>query len=232
MQEESKPLEELIPETIQRLMEASYFLQQTIMHYHDPHIFNFNLNATIQAIRNITFMFQSEMSHDDFFKSWYPQKQEEMKKNPLLRKMVEARNIIVKQKSLEARSQASVGLFVYLKLKIWIQMDVCPFLSSEELLKKAQDSYMNIFISKDHSADWEQLGVKREWIADQIGDTEVTSLCNDALDYFGSLLVEFATRTSHHFNWRPGPIKKALRYQLLLESDVDPTLPKRAGWEE
>jgi len=228
----TKPeLEELAPETIQRLMEATYFLQQMTMTYQEPTAFRFNLNATIQAIRNITFVLQAELSDNDIFQNWYPSKQDEMRANPLLRQFVEARNIIVKKKSLEARSKASVGLFVYHRLKLWIQNEVCPNITSEHLLNTAKAHFTDVFVDKNHSAEWEQLGVKREWIATELGEDEVVGLCNRAIDYFGVLLIDLANSTGHNFQWQPGEISKLSYYQILLETDLDPSLPKKWGWE-
>lgn len=224
-------LEDIAPDSTYRLMEASYFLQRMVETYHIPDAFQFNLNATIQSIRNITFVLQSELSTNTHFLNWYKIKQEEMRSNPLLRKFIDARNLIVKKSSLKTSSRASIGLFKYDRIKLWTQSTVCPYTDSRYLLKMAQSHFYGLFIDEEHSAIGEQLGVKREWIASDFGEDELVTLCNTAIDYFGVLFTELATLLDSEFKWFPGKVHKLNRVQILLESDVDPTLPKKWGWE-
>ena len=67
-----------IPSTLDKFHEAFFFLNQTMRSYHAPTEFRFNLNAFIQALRNITFMLQSEENKPERFAEWYAAKQEEM----------------------------------------------------------------------------------------------------------------------------------------------------------
>lgn len=100
-----------IPDTHQKFEEAAYFLGKSAEHYHVPLEFQFNLNAFIQALRNTTFMLQNEPKKPEGFDSWYASRQTDMKRDELLRRFVQARNIVVKQSSLTARSTASMGVF-------------------------------------------------------------------------------------------------------------------------
>ncbi|MGL5263564.1 MAG: hypothetical protein ACRDAI_03170 [Candidatus Rhabdochlamydia sp.] len=216
------------PETVLRLKEAVCFLQTMIQNYHVPDIFLFNLHATVQAIRNITFVMQSELSEEIGFKEWYTEKQSEMRENTKLRKLVEARNILTKRKSLERKSSVKTGLFRYEKMKIAIKTPIHPGIDSISILNLYKQCY-GFLIDEEHSEPWMQLGVEREWIMEELGPEEVVFLCNDIIDYFGNLLKELAQIFECQFNWQKGPI--SCRYQLLLESDLDPTLPKKWGWE-
>lgn len=101
-----------IPDTHEKFKEAAYFLGRCAEQYHVPSEFQFNLNAFIQALRNITFMLQSEPNRPESFASWYGSKQVEMRQNDLLRRFVEARNIVVKQSTLKARSTARSGVSI------------------------------------------------------------------------------------------------------------------------
>ena len=100
-----------VPSAHDKYNEAQYFFAKLLEHYHHPEEFQFNLNAFIQAIRNITFMLQAEENEFEGFDDWYAKKQEAMRGNEGLRRFVEARNIIVKRSSLVARSKALSGLF-------------------------------------------------------------------------------------------------------------------------
>ena len=71
-----------LPSAHQRCAEAKYFLEQCLLHYHEPQPFLHNLNGFIQALRNITFMLQSELSNRENFSAWYEAKRAEMRSTP------------------------------------------------------------------------------------------------------------------------------------------------------
>ena len=60
-----------LPKTHRRLVEAHLLWHQTLAQYQQPELFQANLNATIQALRNITFILQSEKHSFDQFEGWY-----------------------------------------------------------------------------------------------------------------------------------------------------------------
>ena len=80
-----------IPSTHDKYFEAEYFLTRMIKNYHNPFPFQFNLNAFIQALRNVSFMLQSEENKFTGFDEWYQRTRETMRANPLLKRFVEAR---------------------------------------------------------------------------------------------------------------------------------------------
>jgi hypothetical protein len=128
-----------IPATLDKLGESSFFLSQMMRSYHSPTEFRYNLNAFIQALRNITFMLQSEERKPEGFEEWYAGKQVEMKSNKLLRKFILARNLIVKQGMLAAKSTAHVGIFRGRSFKMGVERfplswTLFPFLKGERVL--------------------------------------------------------------------------------------------------
>ena len=56
----------------------------------------------------------------------------------LLRKFVEARNLVVKRETLAAKSNAFLGMFRYRRCKVGLQGEIIPFSDSLELLEKAK----------------------------------------------------------------------------------------------
>jgi len=79
-----------IPSTVDKFWEAWFFLIGSTREYHDPWAFRYNLNAFIQALRNITFMLQSEPEKPAAFSTWYAQQQEYLRQDPDLHKFVES----------------------------------------------------------------------------------------------------------------------------------------------
>src|SRR5215470_19431517 len=86
-----------VPKTHRRLVECHVLWHQALSQYQQPVHFQANLNATIQALRNITFVTQSEKHAFKDFDSWYAPWQERMKAEPRLRWLRDARNTVVKQ---------------------------------------------------------------------------------------------------------------------------------------
>jgi hypothetical protein len=60
-----------LPATHRRLVEAHLLWHQALSNYQEVDLFRANLNATIQALRNITFTLQSEKHIISDFDNWY-----------------------------------------------------------------------------------------------------------------------------------------------------------------
>lgn len=219
-----------IPDTHQKFKEATYFLGKSAEHYHVPLEFQFNLNAFIQALRNVTFMLQSEPGKPGGFDSWYASKQTEMRQCDLLRRFVQARNIVVKQSSLKARSSACSGLFRGYRIKLWMQHPV-PLLAPSEWVLERLKNAVGFFLDEEHSQVGEQFGIQRTWIVEELGESEVLGLCLQALNQVGALVVEAHRMFGAEVEYTDMELDM-LRTQVLLETDVDPSLVEKWGWND
>ena len=94
------------PTAHKRLAEAHRFWHECLEEYHDPEGFRVKLNACIQALRNVTFALQKEKSLIEDFDAWYARWQQKMRKDQILRWVVNSRNRIVKEGDLHTRSKA------------------------------------------------------------------------------------------------------------------------------
>lgn len=219
-----------IPDTHQKLKEATYFLGKCAEHYHEPEEFQFNLNAFIQALRNITFMLQSERNTPEGFRAWYASKQAEMGKSDLLRRFVQARNVVVKQSSLKARSTARSGVFRGRHFKLGMNHSVPLFAPSKWVLERLK-ARVGFFLDEEHSQPWEQFGIYRVWGVEELGDQEVLGLCIQAINHIGAVVEE-----AHGLFGADVEISAVgvdmLRTQTLLETDVDPSLIAKWGWND
>ncbi len=218
-----------LPSTHHKYLEAEYFLSKVLENYHNPWEFQFNLNAFIQAFRNITFMLQSEPNRPTGFKDWYMKKREEMRANPLLRNFIEARNIVVKQSSLTSKSRAKSGLFRGYRMKLAIQHDIPVFMPTTEALERAKKFAIGFYLDNEHSAIGEQIGVERTWIVEEIGTSEVVANCIEVLNYMGHLIAEVHKLAGIEDEHEEISIPME-QVQIMLETDVDPSLPEKWGW--
>lgn len=219
-----------IPDTHQKFKEAAYFLGKCADHYHVPLEFQFNLNAFIQALRNTTFMLQSEPKKPEGFDVWYKSKQTEMKEIDLLRRFVQARNIVVKQSSLTARSTALMGVFRGRRYKLGTQGSV-PLLAPSAWILERLKANVGLLMDEKHSEPWEQFGVQRTWVVEELGEREVLCLCLEALNYIGAVM----TAAHRLFGADVDSMEMELdmvRTQTLLETDVDPSLIAKWHWND
>src|SRR5208337_3068875 len=80
-----------IPLTHSRLRHAHLLWHQALQNYHNPEAFRANLNATIEALRNVTFVLQNEKHVFLDFDKWYGRWQELLKTDPTAKWLNEAR---------------------------------------------------------------------------------------------------------------------------------------------
>ncbi|EKN3457791.1 TPA: hypothetical protein ACPZF7_004150 [Yersinia enterocolitica] len=93
-----------------KLTEVQSFMIKAAQNYSDISEFVMNLNACIQAIRNVTFYLQAQKKEISNFDSWYLEWQNALKKDPIMRWCIDARNKIVKQSDLEINSKAILSV--------------------------------------------------------------------------------------------------------------------------
>ena len=158
-----------LAETDDKFEEAHYFIERMMKEYHEPMAFRYSLNAFLQALRNVTFVLQKDLSHCDGFQDWYQEQRKTMREDPLLHKFVNGRNVVVKQRSLEINSKAEIGFFRWRTLKLGISTDVPTHVSSKYLVEKIAP--LSELIDPEHSAIGEQYGVRREWYAPELGES-------------------------------------------------------------
>lgn len=221
---------EFISSTINKFKEAEFFLAKTIENYHNPNEFQYNLNAFIQAFRNITFMLQSEKNKPTNFDTWYSGKQEEMRNHNILRKLVNARNIVVKQSSLSHRSKVQVGLFRGRKMKLVYIHEIDPMTDTKEILEMGKKHFIGFMLDEGHSAIEEQVGVKRTWVVEELGEEEIVSICFTAIKYMRGLICEALELFGVKVVYDDVNLNMS-KIQVLLETDLDPSLRKKWDWD-
>ena len=106
-----------IPATHRRIEDGHRHWHEACSNYWDPQAFRVGLNAAIQALRNVTWILQSELKHSPGFDEWYGSWQEKMKKDDRMRWLVDARNKVVKQGDLKTFSVARAMLMTVRQIR-------------------------------------------------------------------------------------------------------------------
>ena len=215
-----------------KIEESFYFLVSMGEYYHFPCVFRYNLNAFIQSLRSVTFLIQANKAKIPDFEKWYKIKQDEMKNNNLLSKISSARTFVVHKGMLKTKSKASIGLFRDRDIKLCFDFNINPFVDSKtELLRM-----IDIFIKNEldfvgnHGAIGEQYGLKRQWVVEDISSEEIVSVCYEAYKIIVDIV--FDLHQMFGFEFVPSGLTDHFieKQQVLLETDIDPSLPKKWGW--
>ncbi len=97
-------------ETGYKLKEAKYFLHFTEELFNNQRTeYVYHLNAFINAARNVTFVMQKEYAHKPGFKEWWDQ--HPAKKDEVMAKFVELRNVSVKEKTVREKQFTIIQSF-------------------------------------------------------------------------------------------------------------------------
>lgn len=222
------------PNTHDKFDEAHYFLSTAIENYHEPQPFRWNLNAFLQALRSVTLVMQKELAHVKGGTKWYEKQRQIISKDSLLTAFRDGRNFVAKQGMLEASSSIGAGIFRGRILKLTFNIDVDPSIPSRSLLEHAQKTFLGVLMDAEHSAISEQIGVHRRWIFKELGEDEVISLCDKAWSRIGLVFRDAHKEYGFEFEGpsRHGHAKGLAERSVLLESDLDPSLPRMWGWVE
>jgi hypothetical protein len=99
----------------EKLEEALYFLLQMRQSYIHRKHFVYNMNAFLNSARNVTFTLQEEYANNPKFKTWYPQKQKEMKKDKLMNFFNDLRVVSVHKKGFPKHSISVKAAYIFPK---------------------------------------------------------------------------------------------------------------------
>lgn len=219
-----------ILDTHDKFEEAHHFFHSMLEFYHQPYVWRFNLNAFLQSIASVmSFLHNADRHKIPDFAEWYVQKQKELDANSILRAIGKGRNLVVHQRMLKTRSVADLGLFAGRQLRLGMEVEFDPFRPSAELLKFLQDHGMP-GLDPERSAIGEQAGVHRRWVVEELGEEEVERLAYDALTRVGRVLQEAHSRLGLWMLMPYDCYDEPTAHTVLLETDLDPSLPKKWGW--
>ena len=173
---------------LKRLREVFSFWGKAAEAYADPEEFVINLNACIQAIRNVTFALQSQKSEIDEFDLWYAAWVDAMKKDRVMRWCVDARNTIVKQSDLETKSVAVASIHNNYLFEPSFKFEVSPIENLDNVAKLLMER-----ISKPLT-DAGYLRIERQWVVEELENVELLSALAHAFTVLVTLINDLKDR--------------------------------------
>ena len=229
----------VVPAAEDRLDEASHFLAQLQAGYHDPRAFRFNLNAILAAVASTRALLQMEMQKRGLVKEWKVAR-EPFWEDPILRAFHRSRNVTLHQEAIYDGSRIDVGLYRGRRMKLSLQQEVRADRTSAEILAHAVPQLESVFLDPTHSALGEQGGLERRYFIRELGaDDDALTVTRKALirsihmiataHVVAGVLPEDFLGVYEEDEREFGAAPKSVT--VLLESDVDPDLPGKWGWE-
>lgn len=231
-----------------RFKEAVYFASHMESGYHDPQKFRYALGAFLSAYASVSEIMRKEL---EFHGRWGEWKEyikgvpESISVNEYDPALTRARNINIHQKSVFAGSYCEIGLYRGSSHKLSLGKDIDWDISSAELIDRFWDSdFAKLMLDVEHSAYGEQYGVRRIYRIRQISsDLPESDRGLDIVQIVRRALLRLYDRIgfAHTMDGEKvelmdgGEIVNDFTYNLvtiLLESDVNPDLPKRWGWPD
>jgi len=224
-----------VPDGEDRYKEAEHFINAMETDYHDPRKFRFALNAFLASARAVQTLLQKDLEKRGDVK-WWNQRKTPQSLDPLLQTLSLSRNATLHQASVYDGSRVAVGLFRGRRWKLGMGADLAHDRTSHSLLLEWQRSELaTMFLDDERSDLGEQYGVLRQYFIESLStDEDVLRTCRRIFIKIDALLS-----AAHEIVNAPFPgideeiavsDDSILKVTVLLESDVDPTLPKKWGW--
>jgi hypothetical protein len=158
-----------LPNTHRRLEQAHRLWHQALEQYSDPDGFRTNLNSAIEALRTTTFMLQGEKGAIPGFDDWYGRWQAEMKADPLMKWLSDARTTVIHRSDLETQSVAVATIHNNLNLA-QLTCEVPPLLRTREVAAILAGVLPQPF--KEHRKDL-LLSIERRWCVTELAEHEL-----------------------------------------------------------
>ena len=223
-----------LPATHDKIEEVHYFLHRLLDEIHHPAEFRWNLNGFLQGCRSVLYLSRTELKDLPDFEVWWQKANAALHRSPTVKKVIDSRNFIVHERMLDQWSEVQTGVFRDRRLKIGFGGNPPNDWYSENLLRFVAHVWTGVYLDKRHSSFGEQFGVRRSWRIPELGEGDVAERCVEA----HSLLSEFVL-AAHHFAGtdmlplaEPEWLHDRGSYDVLLETDLDPTLVKKWRWDE
>src|SRR5260370_10501050 len=195
-----------LPKTHRRLTEAHLLWHQTLDRYHDPDAFRANLNATIEALRNVTFVLQNEKNIFPNFEEWYGPWQARLKADPAAKWLHDARTTVVHQGELESHSTAEVRLVGWRDETVTTVRVPAETSSSAILQNPEVHSLLEKYRNDQRVAKDAAIAVERRWSIAGLAELEVLDalgkvyglICDLVLDAHVRLRRSACIPTEHY----------------------------------
>ncbi|MEA1015037.1 hypothetical protein [Sphingosinicella sp. LY1275] len=192
--------------------------------YFEPDDFRRAIQTTIQTLRTVTFLLQSNKARIPDFQSWYQEWQDRLRADPLMRWMVDARNRIEKQGDLEVHSFVRAEVIAsHLNEGPRLEVPAKLFDGASALL----DGIPQDAVSK-HVREHGTLAIQRRWVENTLPDHELLEAVATA---YGRL-TELVASAHEQMGLPPPTTTNSETHEVFRQGDRAGRLPCMIGHSE
>lgn len=226
-----------LPQSEDRLLEAFNAHRRLESEYHDPRAFRYNLNAFLASVSSIQQILQKEIEQRGDVRRWN-QVRDPFKNDPWLKALARARNVTLHQQAIFDGSVVHIGMYRWRRHKLSVSREVPHDVPSERLLEWFTTTDLGkMFLDEEHSAWGEEYGVWRQYNIAEISTTEdVLTMTRRgsirAHDMLAAAHCLYGVETGNIDSDRLLSRDGLAEVTVLLESDIDPSLPSKWGWND
>lgn len=178
-----------LPNSHNRLRQFHDLWHEALEAYPDADRFTTKLNACIQTGRTVTFVLQKEHSKSERFGSWYEPWREQMRADPLMRWLVNARNQIEKQGDLETSSRAIITLASGSQEQRLMSLSVPPLLSPAQTAMALNTEKLGEEARRDAV-----IIVERRWSVEELPEHELLDVLSHCYGVLATIVSEAHAR--------------------------------------
>jgi hypothetical protein len=167
-----------------RMEDAHHLWHEALEAYNNPEDFRVKLNGCITTLRTVTWLIQKTKPNIPEFDSWYKPWQEKMRKDPIMRWLVNARNKIEKEGDLDTKSSALVSVCSSRFSSSVLELTMDPFKPTSEIAREIAGSPDVEIGLKRNGA----LRVERRWLANNLPEVELLDALSHVYGFLNSLI--------------------------------------------
>jgi hypothetical protein len=170
-----------------RLRQAHDLWHRLVGAYADPDEFVLQLNQLIVTLRQVTFMLQKQKDKIDDFDGWYGAWQEQLRADPIMKWLHDARTHVEKIGDLELASTARVELVASWLPGPYKDLEVPPLMGPEELAPLVREIFPDL---PESIAKEGLLRLERRWVSKDFTERELTDVCAYGYGVMATILAE------------------------------------------
>lgn len=193
--------------------------------YFDPEGFRLALNTCIQTMRSVTFLLQKCKPIFPQFEEWYLPWQKTMRDDPLMKWLVAARNVIVKEGDLETHSEVAAAVVESWYEPPTLVMKVPPLQKTEQIALTLSEK-LKCSVSKELGI----LRVERRWVDSRLPHDEILEVLSHCFGMLSKLLLDGHNRllgdvSAQECQWyQQRTVDPAAMPPCMVRQDTDRTI--------
>jgi hypothetical protein len=173
-----------LPRTHRRLGHAHLLWHRTADDYSDADAFTASFNATLEALRSVTWMLEKEHGAIPHFEDWYPAQQVSLGQDRVMRWLKQSRTHVVHRGDLETHSKMHIALLAPPRETVRFETDAPPLMDTATVAAMLADRVPAAV--RDDAI----IVVERTWVASELPGRELLGVLAHGYGVLARIVAE------------------------------------------